>query len=127
MIDTIDNYRETILVLTCLVLLQWPTLAHASDMTILMFFYSLPVCIGLVVFTFVLAFLITPRAIGLLLFPIAALVAIHLYMLPHMYHSDEIVAFALQAAVSSLSLASFRIVKRRATVASEDSSPVDER
>ncbi|MEP5764525.1 MAG: hypothetical protein ABJ308_08020 [Halieaceae bacterium] len=90
-------------------------------MTILMFFYSLPACIALVILSLVLALLVTPRTIGLLCLPILPLVGIHLYMLPHMYHGDEIAAFSLQAAISALALLSFRIVRRRSAAVSADS------
>ena len=107
-------------------MLFMPTLALASDMTILMFVFSFPACLVLVAMAFIIAAFIKPGASVLLALPIVPLIGIHLYMLPHMYHGDEIAAFIFQAVLSSTSLFSFRIVKRRAERASSMNSSVSE-
>jgi hypothetical protein len=94
-------------------LLLWPAAAHASDMAILAFAFSLPVCLGLVALCFVLAELLKPALAPLLGFPIAALAGIQLYMLPEMVHTDEQIALGIQAAVSATSLLALRNMLRR--------------
>ena len=90
-------------------------------MTILMFFVSFPACLGLLAITFIMAWLLRPAAAGVLLVPIGGLLAIHLYLIPHMYHGAELTAFAIQAAVSSTSLFAFRVIKRDRT----SGAPID--
>lgn len=95
-------------------MLCMPALALASDMAILMFVFSFPACLVLVAIAFIISAFIKPGAMVLLALPIVPLIGINLYLLPHMYHTDEAIALTIQALVSATSLFSFRIVKRRA-------------
>ena len=107
--------NQKVFLLTGLLLTSlWPIVAHASDMTMLMFFFSLPACIFLVVSSFVMASLLRPAMSWMLAIPVGLLALVHIYMLPHMYHGDELVAFAFQAAISSTSWLAIRKMRRRA-------------
>jgi uncharacterized membrane protein YccC len=88
-------------------------------MAILFFIFSLPICLVLVGISFLMAALIRPSSGGLLALPIGLLVVIHLYMLPNMYHADEALALAIQAAISSTAFLSIRVLRRRAAKSAE--------
>ena len=105
--------RRRMLALTCVSAALWPIAAHASDMAILVFFFSLPACLVLVGISFGMAALIKPANAWLLVIPIGPLVMIHLYMLTLGFHDDELVALAIQAAISSTSWFSVRMLRRR--------------
>ena len=111
---TIPNRPRPHLLLP-LALLAWPLPAHASDMTVLVFFFTLPACIVLVGMALLMGFLLRPGHAPLLSLPIGLLGAIHLFLLPAMVHADERRLWALQAALSAGSLLSVYILKRRAT------------
>ena len=109
------------LVIVVIALVLFPGTLYASDMTMLMFVFSIPACLVLIGVAFLLAAVLQPSWGSLLAIPIGLLGFIHLYMLPHMAHAEEIVAFALQAAVSSTVLLSIRSFRRRIALASGSS------
>lgn len=95
----------------------WSPAAHASDMTALVFFFTIPACVGLVGVALLMGALLRPAHGALLGLPIGLLAAIHLLLLPEMIHAGERRLWATQAALSSLSLLSVAILRRRATQA----------
>ena len=108
------------------VLLAMPSIACASDMTILLFLFSFPACLVLVAVALIMSAFLKPSLGWLLALPMGGLVAINLYMVPHMQHGDEQIAFLIQLAVSASSLFSIRIIKRNpgsAPARTKDSSP----
>jgi len=107
-------------------ILTLPTLALASDMTALLFVFTLPACLVLVGIAFIMGATLTPSTIGWLALPIGGIVAIHLYLLPHMQHDDELAAWAIQLAISSTSLFAIRMVRKRAK-RKEMNAPTQER
>lgn len=108
-----------------------PTMALASDMTALLFVFTFPACLVLVVISFIMGATLTASTIGWLALPIGGIVAIHLYLLPHMQHDDELAAWAIQLAISSTSLFAIRMVRKRAkrketNVPTEERQPLDD-
>jgi 4-amino-4-deoxy-L-arabinose transferase-like glycosyltransferase len=89
--------------------------AAASDMTVLMFVVSFPVCLVLVGISFAMASLLRPSWYVFLVLPFVALLAVHLWMLPEMYHREEQILFAIQAIISLTVLFALRRMWRRAT------------
>jgi hypothetical protein len=105
--------RRRTLGLMSAAILAWPVNAYASDMAILMFFFSLPACVVLAGLSFFLAAVVKPSASGVLAIPIGLLVVVHLLMFPSMYHADEATVLAIQAAISSTALLSIPMLRRR--------------
>ncbi len=103
------------LFLASIVILAWPIVAQASDMTALLFVFTFPACLVLVGISFIMGVTLSPSSVGWLTLPIGALALIHLYLLPHMAHGDELAVWAIQLAISATSLFAIRMVRRRAS------------
>ncbi len=90
-----------------------PAQAIASDMTALMFVYSLPICIVLVLLILIPSFYIKPAAAPFLIVPGVGLVIVNLFMLPHMNHLNEQLLYLLQLLISTSALFAFPIIKSK--------------
>ncbi len=108
---------------TSAAILASPVDAYASDMAILMFFFSLPASVVLVGLSFFLAAVVKPSAGGVLALPIGLLVVVHLLMFPSMYHRDEAMALAIQVAISSTALLSIPMLRHRKAKNREKETP----
>ena len=95
-------------------------------MAALVFIFTFPACIGLVILALLFAALLPLRMAPLVMIPIALLVLVNLYLLPEMYHPHEVLALAVQSAVSALSLFAFLILKYRRRRAANTPQPSDE-
>jgi hypothetical protein len=97
-----------------ILVLALPTMAYASDMTAILFIFSFPACLVLIGIAFIMGATLTLRTIGWLALPIGGIALIHIYLLPHMAHGDELAIWAIQLAISATSLLAIRMVRKRA-------------